>query len=102
LPLSAEPVRSSFEHRVTKEIVQLGTTQTYHADTQIHLVKFHYTFPNGSTKDGTIVIKLHFPAELQSLLYYNGFDIEHIYGDYTREEFNSESVKYVIVAKKRA
>ena len=35
------------------------------SDSQILTVKNHYIFPDGSTKDGTIVLKLFFPAELQ-------------------------------------
>jgi hypothetical protein len=81
---------SSFELQTTKETVQLATTRSYHADTQLLLVKFRYTFANGLTKDADIVLRLYFPAELQALLYYNGFEVSKIYGDYAFHEFNEQ------------
>ena len=52
-----------------------------------------YTFRDGSSKDGTIVLKIYFPVELHSLLHYNGFKVLNILGDYTQNDFNSESSK---------
>ncbi len=100
-PLNPGPEHSSFEHRVTKQIVQVDTSQVYTADAQILAITFHYTFADNSTKDGTIVLKLYFPMELQALLHYNGFEITNILGDYTQKDFHSDSLKYVIVARKR-
>jgi SAM-dependent methyltransferase len=42
-----------------------------------------------------------FPQELEALLHYNGFAIEHIWGDFTRGTFAGDSESQVIVAKKR-
>jgi SAM-dependent methyltransferase len=100
-PLNPGPEHTSFEIRGTKKMVRVETTQEYYSDTQILTVKNHYTFPDGSTKDGTIVLKLFFPAELQWLLHYNGFDVVSIFGDYSQAGFNAKSKKYVIVARKR-
>jgi hypothetical protein len=65
------------------------------------VVKNHYSFADGSTRNGNIVCRLYFPAELENLLHYNGFDVVHAYGDYTWEEFNSDSERYVVLAKPR-
>jgi SAM-dependent methyltransferase len=101
LPLSSEPSERTFAHKMTGENIHVLTTQEYFTDKQIFIVKNHYTFANGSTKDGEIVLRLYFPAELQNLLYYNGFDVWRAYGNYTKEDFNSESERYVILAKQR-
>jgi len=100
-PLDPNATERTFTHRVTGETIRLSTTQEYFTDTQIFVVKNHYTFPDGSTRDGDIVLRLYFPAELQNLLYYNGFDVWRIYGDYTRKEFSSESERYAVLARPR-
>jgi SAM-dependent methyltransferase len=98
-PLGPDGPERSFTHRGTGETIRILTTQDYFTDTQIFVVRNHYTFSDGSTRDGDIVLRLYFPAEMQNLLHYNGFDVWRIYGDYTRKEFNSESERYVILAK---
>jgi SAM-dependent methyltransferase len=100
-PLNPGPEHSSFQLQTTKETVQLTTTRSYQPDTQLFSVKFRYTFANGSTRDAAIVLRLFFPPELQMLLYYNGFEVSEIYGDYTQSEFKSEHSKYVVIARKR-
>lgn len=101
-PLNPGPEHSSFLHRKTNEMILLETTYAYSADTQIFTVSYHYTFQDKSSKDGTLVFKLYFPVELQSLLHYNGFEVSKIFGDYTQTEFNSENTKFVIIARKRS
>ncbi len=98
-PLPPASSERSFAHRVTGETIRLSTTHEYLSDTQIFVVKNHYTFADGSTKDGDIVIRLYFPAELKDLLYYNGFEVWRAYGDYTRGDFNSNSERYVVLAR---
>lgn len=100
-PLGPDGTERSFTHRGTGETIRIRTTQEYFTDTQIFVVRNHYTFADGSTRDGDIVLRLYFPAEMQNLLHYNGFDVWHAYGDYTRKEFNSESERYVILARPR-
>lgn len=100
-PLPPDGKEGSFTHRTTGETIRVLTTQEYFTDTQIFLVKNHYTFTDGSTRDGDIVVRLYFPAEMQNLLHYNGFDVWRAYGNYKQEAFNSESERYVILAKPR-
>ena len=101
-PLNPGPEHSSFQHRKTKETISVQTTLAYRADTQVFTASYHYTFPDTSTRDGTIVIRLYYPVELESLLHYNGFEVIRTFGDYTQAEFDSENAKYVILARKRA
>ena len=91
----------SFTHKGTGEVIRILTTQEYSTDTQILQVKNHYTFADGSTKEGSIVLRLYFPVDLQNLLHYNGFEVWQIHGDYGKGDFNSESERYVILAKPR-
>jgi 2-polyprenyl-3-methyl-5-hydroxy-6-metoxy-1,4-benzoquinol methylase len=100
-PLDPSPSERSFTRRVTGETIRVSTTQEYSAASQIFVVTNHYTFADGSARDGNIVCRLYFPAELEDLLHYNGFDIVHAYGDYKWEEFNSDSERYVVLAKPR-
>ena len=100
-PLNPDPEHTNFELQTTKETVQLATTRSYQADTQLFTVKFHYTFANGSTRETAIVLRLYFPSEFQMLLHYNGFEVSKIYGDYTQSEFKSDHSKYVVIARKR-
>jgi SAM-dependent methyltransferase len=92
----------SFVHRATGETIRIVTTQEYAADSQILLVKNHYMFADGSTRDGNIILRMYFPADLQNLLHYNGFEVQRVYGNYEREEFASENERYVILAKPRS
>jgi SAM-dependent methyltransferase len=100
-PFDSTGKERSFTHKVTGELIRILTTQEYSTDTQTLQVKNHYTFADGSTKEGTIVLRLYFPADLQNLLHYNGFDVLRIHGDYGKGDFNSESERYVMIAKPR-
>lgn len=100
-PLDSGGKESSFTHRTTGETIRVVTTQEYFTDRQIFVVKNHYTFADGSARDGNIVLRLYFPAEIQNLLHYNGFDVWRVFGNYKQEDFNSESERYVILAKPR-
>ena len=101
-PFDVNDSERTIRHLTTGESIRILTTQEYSTDTQILVVRNHYTFADGSTRDGNIVVRLYFPAELQNLLYYNGFDVVKIHGAYGLGEFNSESERYVILARPRA
>ena len=99
LPLEQTSVLSSFQINATQETIMVETSRQYRSDTQILTICNKYTFPDGSTREGTIVLKAYFPVELQSLLYYNGFIVSDILGDYERDTFNSSTRKYVVLAR---
>ena len=101
-PFSSAGEGRSFVHVGTGETIRVFTSQEYATDSQILQVRNHYTFSDGSTREGNIVIRIYFPADLQNLLHYNGFDVLHLYGNNRREDFTSESERYVILAKPRS
>ena len=58
-------------------------------------------------KDGELLekkdweLRIIFPKEMDALLKYNGFEVEHKYGDYEKSEFKDDSETQIIVCKKR-
>lgn len=69
----------------------------------------HYIFTNRRWKDVSNVvetvepfaIRYFFPQELESLLYYNGFLLEEIYGNFDKSPFQADSPLMVCVCRKR-
>ncbi|MBS4196078.1 class I SAM-dependent DNA methyltransferase [Lederbergia citri] len=67
-----------------------------------------YTFTNRKWKDPTNVIetkepfaiRYFFPQELESLLYYNGFTLEKMYGNFDLSPFKADSPLMVCVCRK--
>ncbi len=102
LPLDTHPVQASFQNHVTKETVAVETVRHYASDTQIFTIEHRYTFADASSQEATIVLRAYFPQELEALLYYNGFTVTHIYGNYDGKAFGPHSRKYVVLAKPRA
>ncbi len=100
-PLDLTPTERSFVHRITGERITVNSTQDYRSDSQIFTVKNHYTFADGSTRNGEIVLRYYFPEELVDLLYYNGFETVKRFEGYTRKEFTAESERYVLLARPR-
>lgn len=45
-------------------------------------------------------LRMFFPQELDSVLYYNGFKIEEKYGSFNKEPFNSDSNRQIIICQK--
>jgi SAM-dependent methyltransferase len=75
----------------------------YQATRQVQLVSM--VFQNMAQLDDLKVIPLSqrqfFPQELEALLHYNGFVIEHLWGDFARGPLTGESESQVIVARAR-
>lgn len=92
---------------VDKDGYRNGSTYTRRYDHKSQLE--FYKFTNRRWKDGTDVtstiehfaIRYFFPQELESLLYYNGFTIEEMYGNFDRSEFDAKSPLMVCVCRKR-
>jgi SAM-dependent methyltransferase len=70
----------------------------YEPDTQIKRITLHYAIP-GEEEDveGKVILKMYFPQELDALIKYNGFVIEHKYGGHDRAPFTAESETQLIV-----
>lgn len=70
----------------------------YDAATQVN--HFRYQLLHEATKKTTILTfsqRQHFPQEIDALLDYNGFTIDHKYGNYAESPFKSSSSKQLIV-----
>jgi hypothetical protein len=46
-------------------------------------------------------MRCYFPAEIEALLYYNGFDLVERFGGYAGEQFVSGSGKQILVCRAR-
>jgi SAM-dependent methyltransferase len=98
-PLPTTSKETTFQHRRTHEHITVATTADYHADRQIVTQRHRYTFADGTVHESVVVLKLYFPVELEALLYYNGFTIQHMYGGYAREPFTAQSVKHILLMR---
>jgi len=57
---------------------------------------------NGPVKpDGELTMRMYFPQELDALFWYNGFAIEHKYGDSDRRPFDAQSSMQHYILKRR-
>jgi SAM-dependent methyltransferase len=83
------------------EQVVLTSRSWYDADTQIKHNQLSRRVGNGPTEpDGELAMRIYFPQELDALLWYNGFAIEHKYGEDQRP-FDAESGVQSYVLKLR-
>jgi hypothetical protein len=74
----------------------------YDAATQVNHIRWF--FRNEGYEEETALsfeMRHFFPQEIDALLWYNGFLIEHKYGSYDEEEFSSDSPKQLIVYRSR-
>jgi hypothetical protein len=78
--------------------IVVNETYDYEPDTQIKRVTTWHAVP-GIEKEvsSPLDMRMYFPQELDALLEYNGFTIEHKYGDYDGAPFGRESEKQIIV-----
>jgi SAM-dependent methyltransferase len=71
---------------------------TYEPDTQIKGIKTFHSFSGKDEEiEGELNMRIYFPQELDAFLKYNGFVIEHKFGDYEQAAFGPESEKQLIV-----
>ncbi len=79
----------------------IGSKSAYDKATQINRVELIFQELNGKP-DQILTFKMRefFPQEIDALLKYNGFKIEHKYGDYLENQFNTDSPKQLIVCRK--
>lgn len=73
----------------------------YDKATQINYIKWYYKIGDKEEFVRELNMRILYPAELDMLLYYNGFDLEVKYGDYEKSPFQSSSVHQVCVFKLR-
>jgi len=72
----------------------------YESDTQIKRIKTYHSVPGEDTEmEGELNMRMYFPQELDALIKYNGFELEHKYGSYDQTAFGPESEKQLLVCR---
>ena len=72
----------------------------YEAATQINYIRWFFRNERSSEeKVLSFEMRHFFPQEIDALLWYNGFLIEHKYGSYNEEAFSSNALKQLIVCR---
>lgn len=69
-------------------------TQTAHYDAATQIRHNHLYYQTGDAAEiasGDLPMRMYFPQELDALFEYNGFGIQHKWGDHARAPFTSES-----------
>jgi hypothetical protein len=72
----------------------------YDAASQVNHIRWF--FREEGSKEETVLsfeMRQFFPQEIDALLWYNGFLIEHKYGSFDEGEFSSESPKQLILCR---
>lgn len=87
------------EYKTENGWVVITENVRYDAATQINYLQWHYK--NQSMREEQTVsftMRQFFPQEFDTLFLYNGFRIEHKFGNFDESEFSSDSPKQIIVA----
>jgi SAM-dependent methyltransferase len=80
--------------------VVMTETPSYNTATQIQRLRWHYKI--GDKDDAKVEewdMRIYYPQELDALIRYNGFEIEHKWGSYDESPFQSDSPKQIVVCK---
>lgn len=82
-------------------IVEVTESNYYDGASQINRTRLFFKFP-GKKEEFVeeLDMRMYFPQELEAILKYNGFKIEHKYGSYDLSEFSSQSPKQIIICSK--
>jgi SAM-dependent methyltransferase len=72
----------------------------YDSSTQINHIKWFFR-GEGSDEEAVLSFEMRqfFPQEIDALVWYNSFLIEHKYGSHREEQFSSEALKQLIVCR---
>jgi SAM-dependent methyltransferase len=82
--------------------VAVTHSNVYDATTQINTITLYRSLPDGEEELlGTLTMRMLFPQELDALLKYNGFAIDHKYGNYDRRAFDRWAVRQLVVCHAR-
>ena len=81
-------------------LVGVTETNSYDKATQINYVTSYSNIENKEIVK-KLQLRIIFPQELDALLYYNGFIIDHKYGTYDEEPFNSDSNWQIVICHKK-
>jgi ubiquinone/menaquinone biosynthesis C-methylase UbiE len=77
-----------------------GSEVSYNAATQVNHIRLFFR-DEGSNQETVLSFEMRqfFPQEIDALLWYNGFLIEHKYGNYDEGEFSGDAPKQLIVCR---
>ncbi|MCP4703704.1 MAG: class I SAM-dependent methyltransferase [candidate division Zixibacteria bacterium] len=81
--------------------VIITESNVYDKATQINYIKWYYKIGDKDEIVQDLNLRMLFPAELDALLHYNGFELEAKYGDFNKSQFESTSIHQVCVCKLR-
>jgi len=94
------PVRELVDDEVYGKVV-VSEQPSYDAKNQTLSVRWFFDIERLDQQlENTQKIRVLFPQEIEMMLNYYGFTIEHKYGDYDFSDYNSDSPKQLIVCKK--
>ncbi len=78
-------------------------TQTYdHLGQVMHWTSYHRWVEDGVPKSrtGHVAVRFTFPAELESLLRHNGFEVIRRYGDWDLTPLDADSRSIIVVCRR--
>lgn len=85
------------------ETIVVTQTASYDAATQVrHNYLYYQTGEADEIAAGELAMRMYFPQELDALLAYNGFTLDHKWGDLNRSPFTAESDTQLYVLKPAA
>jgi SAM-dependent methyltransferase len=90
-------------HPVTGKHYEYFEAFEYDAPREVQMVSmvFQNTEDLSDLRSLPLSQRQFFPQELEALLHYNGFALEHLWGDFERGPLSNESESQVVVVKKR-
>ncbi len=72
----------------------------YESDTQIRRINTYHSIPGEDKEfEGELNMRMYFPQELDALIQYTGFALEHKYGNYEGTVFGADSEKQLVVCR---
>jgi SAM-dependent methyltransferase len=95
--------RTKFRHPVTKQLLAYSTNHDYDPVTQTALIRlFYQPLGDGPIKQTETVYlsqRKFFPAELQALLHYSGFEVIRHYGDFAGDKLDEFAESQVLLCR---
>ncbi|RKX25209.1 MAG: hypothetical protein DRP47_10135 [Candidatus Zixiibacteriota bacterium] len=73
----------------------------YDPATQINHIKWYYKIGDAEEIARELNMRILFPQEFDTLLHYNGFDIDEKIGDFDESPFESNSRHQIIICRLR-
>jgi SAM-dependent methyltransferase len=94
------PLMTYYDSRLKSE-VKVFESSFYESKTQINRIKYTYEIDGFSAAHSfEFGMRIFFPAELDNLLIFNGFNVKMKYGDYNLSPFSSDSPRQIVICSK--